>query len=163
MAGSSPTPIDPLSAVLAELRGLRAAVEDLREEQRYLVRRLLAADDRRRMALLLPLVYALLGENVWTSAELWAAALADDDSAKLTELLASWRTDSGGLRQFGGMLERCEGATFNGLRLVPVRSRDRDGALWRLERVSVALKPASAVVPAARSPQDEASSMRHSQ
>lgn len=136
--------------LLLELRTLRAAVEGLAEEQRHLARRLLVADDRRELARLLPLVHGMMADRAWSAAGLYeAAALGDESSAELATALQQWNTTSGGLRAFGGLLERCAGCVSGGLRLVALGTKDRTGALYQVARLSRVPKVAGSLAPGA--------------
>ncbi|MBL8288276.1 MAG: hypothetical protein JNL85_09865 [Rubrivivax sp.] len=99
--------------------GLVDEVRALREEVGHLMRRLLAPDDRRDLAALLPLVWAILGTRAWTAADLAAAAAAGAGARAdaLVAFVATYTTEAGGLRMLGRLLTRCEGASAGGLRL----------------------------------------------
>lgn len=107
----------------------------LEEDMRHMMRRLLAADDRRVFSRLAPLVLQLLGESAWTAPDLSAAAMvgrghvADD----LVALIGEYTSERGGLRQFGNLLERCEGCVSGGIRLVRIGTDGRDGVVYRLK------------------------------
>ncbi|WP_298829370.1 hypothetical protein [uncultured Piscinibacter sp.] len=107
----------------------------LEDDVRHMMRRLLAVDDRRVLAKLLPLVHQLLGEAAWTAADLSAAAMvgrghvADD----LVALVGEYTSERGGLRQFGNLLERCEGCVIGGIRLVRIGTDGRAGAVYQLK------------------------------
>lgn len=142
MADAAPVQASALlAAVLLELRAVRAAVGDLRDEQQFLARRLLAADDRRGLVRLLPLIDGLMGDKAWTSAGLYAAALNADDAGDLWAVLDEWNTDSGGLRTFGHFLRRSRNCVHAGLRLLRVNESDGDDGIYMVKRVSVASKP----------------------
>jgi hypothetical protein len=115
-------------------------VRALREDLQHLARRILAADDRAELARMLPAVEAQLGGQVWTAAELFAAALAPDALA-LQQSVAQYATESGGLRSLGHLLDRCAGAVCSGLRLVRV-GVGREGVTYMVARVSGGPKPA---------------------
>jgi hypothetical protein len=115
-------------------------VRALREDLQHLARRILAADDRAELARMLPAVETQLGGQVWTAAELFAAALAPDAQA-LQQSVAYYASETGGLRSLGHMLDRCTGAVSNGLRLVRVGG-GRDGVAYMVTRVSGGPKPA---------------------
>jgi hypothetical protein len=129
-------------ALLAELRALRADVAALREDQQHAVRRMVAIVDRRDLGPLMRLIVDQVGHQLWTVAALWQAARQSPNRA-LQTTLEEWRTGSG-FRVFGNFLERCDGVSIEGLRLVRCGS-DKDGALWKVERVSGASKPGMVV------------------
>lgn len=120
-----------------EMRRLRDKVEELCEEQRYVMRALLARDDRRAGLVLLPLVAELLGSCTFTAAGLLAASLNARTPAgqAAREVLADMATDSGGLRAFGRLLSRLEGVVLAGCRL-QAAGETGEGRRWRLTRVS---------------------------
>jgi hypothetical protein len=124
-------------AALLELRRLVAAVAELRDEQAHLLRALLARDDRRTGAALLPLIAELLDGRAFTAAELLTAALDDRTPAgrALCELVAEFVTDTGGMRALGRLLARLEGVPLAGCRLV---SAGAAGGVcrWRVKVVS---------------------------
>lgn len=123
-------------AVLSELRRLAADVRELRDEQQHLARRLLAADDRRALASLLPPAFELLGTAAWTAPDLAGAAVASrsEHADRLAAVIADYG-GGGGLRAFGKLLARCEGVAAAGLRLVRVGPGDGSGIIYRLEHL----------------------------
>ena len=130
-------PRDIAGPVLLELRCLRAEVAALREDQQHLMRSLLARDDRRVGQVLLPLVAGLVGSGMFTAASLLAGALKDQTPAgqATRDVLADLATDTGGLRAFGRLLSRLEGAPLAGCRL-QAAGEASDGRRWRVLSVS---------------------------
>lgn len=130
-------PRDIAGPVLLELRCLRAEVAALREDQQHLMRSLLTRDDRRAGQVLLPLVAELVGSGVFTAASLLAGALKDQTPAgeAARDVLADMVTDTGGLRAFGRLLSRLDGAPLSGCRL-QAAGEASDGRRWRLLSVS---------------------------
>jgi len=112
-----------------------AALSLLEEDVRHMMRRLLAGDDRRVLGKLLPLVHQLLGESAWTAADLSAAAMVGRGHVadELVELIGEYTSERGGLRQFGNLLERCEGCVSGGIRLVRIGADARDGVVYGLK------------------------------
>ncbi len=109
-----------LAAVLAEIRALTAKVDTLLERTGELAQR-----DRERLAPLLPAVFTLLGDKVWTVAILVHLAAADD------ALAAALAPFLGGLRGLGKLLRRAQGISIGGY-VVERVGDDRGGALWRV-------------------------------
>lgn len=124
-----------------QLEALRAEVASLREDLQYALRRMLRDEDRDDLRQLLSLAEQLMGTKTWRASDLYTSALATKSAVELQAFLAARVTDGGGLRSFGRLLERGEGAVFAGLRLVRVGAPDRDGVLYTLNRVSSGQKP----------------------
>lgn len=144
-----PRPAD-LAAVLAELQALR-------EDMQHALRRMLAIQDRRDLAVFLPAAYTVLGHRTWTAAECVKAAMASTDPAGralMADVFADYTSEPGGLRSFGKFLSRCDGAVCGGLRLVRVGDDDA-GGLYAIG-VSRTSKPCAPVAPASTSAEDEA-------
>ena len=122
---------------MLELRRLSAEVAALREDQQHLMRSLLARDDRRAGQVLLPLVAELVGSGTFTAASLLAGALKDQTPAgqAARDVLADLVTDTGGLRAFGRLLSRLEGAPLAGCRL-QAAGETSEGRRWRVLSVS---------------------------
>ena len=122
---------------MLELRRLSAEVAALREDQQYLLRALLASDDRRIGQALLPMVAELVGCGMFTGQSLLAGALKDQTPVGLAarDVLADLVSDTGGLRAFGRMLSRLEGVPLAGCRLTPAGEAS-EGRRWRVTRVS---------------------------
>lgn len=123
-------------ALALELRRLRDEVAELRDEQAHLLRALLARQDRRTGAALVPLLAERFDGADFSAAEVAAAALNGRDTAAqaLRELVADYASEAGGLRALGRLLARLEGCCFDGCRLTaagPSRGVQR----WRV-RVS---------------------------
>lgn len=108
-----------LREVVLELRRVREELHDLAESNENLQRRLLAAEDRRTGAALVPLLSELFEGTAFTAAEVAAAALNDRTAQgqALRELIAASCTDTGGLRALGRLLARLEGCSFGGCSL----------------------------------------------
>lgn len=125
------------SAIALEVRRLAALVAELVDENRTLQRRLLAAEDRRIGAVVLPLLAELVGQQPFTAASIATHALNDRTVAgrAVREVLADLGADDGGLRSFGRLLQRLDGVPLAGLRLLPAGQR-REGLAWRLVHVS---------------------------
>lgn len=125
---------DPL---ILEIRRLRAELAELREDQQFLMRALLAASDKRNALRFLPLIADVLGDRAFTAPELLAAALNDRTAAgqALREVIGEFVTDDGGLRAFGRLLARIEGVPLGGCRLISAGD-GRDGRRWRVVRLS---------------------------
>lgn len=140
--------------ILAAVVSLEEQVRALREDQQHATRRLLAREDRRDIAVLLPAAYTLFGDSVWSAADLNACLLNRDGADELRALMAEYMTEVSGLRSFGGFLERCNGVSSGGLRLVAA-GPSSDGVLYQVKRVSGAVKPAAALVHAASLADDE--------
>jgi glutathione S-transferase len=123
-------------AVALELRRLQAEQAELRQAVEHLTRRLLAADDRRLGAALVPLLADVFDGAEFGAADIAAAALNGRDSGAqaLRELVAEFCTESGGVRALGRVLARLEGVSFDGCRLQCVGER-RGVQRWRV-RVS---------------------------
>lgn len=124
---------------LLELRALRAAFDaqaeglaELREDVQLLTRALLASNDRRDLARLLPAVHALLGSQIWSASSLAGAAALSPNDGPLSMLIAENTTERGGLRGFGRLLARLEGTPLDGLRLVRCGDDAREGALYAI-------------------------------
>jgi hypothetical protein len=117
---------------VSDLADLRAEVAELREDMQFLLRRLLATDDRRDLVRLLPAAHALLGNQVWSASSLADAAAVSPDGGPLSLLIAENVTERGGLRGFGRLLARLEGAPLGGLRLVRCGTDARHGALYAI-------------------------------
>lgn len=130
---SQPHP-DP---AMLELRRLSVEVAALREDQQYLLRALLASDDRRIGQALLPMVADLVGGGMFTGPSLLAGALKDQTPVgrAARDALADMVTDTGGLRAFGRLLARLEGVPLAGCRLTPAGEAS-EGRRWRVLRVS---------------------------
>jgi hypothetical protein len=138
------TPEQLVSELLARIDAQHRVLLDelrlLREDVQHLARRVLANDDRDELKRMLPAIEAQLGSQVWTAADLFAAALAPDAQA-LQQRVAHYASETGGLRSLGHMLDRCTGAVSSGRRLVRV-GVGRDGVTYMVERVSGPSKPA---------------------
>jgi hypothetical protein len=119
------------------VRALGAKVDDLVEEQRYVLGMLLAREDRRMGRLLLPLAVEIVGGSMFTGPGLLAASRNDRTAAGKArrEVLADLLADVGSLRAFGKLLARLEGKPLSGYRLVPA-GEVSEGLRWRIERVS---------------------------
>ena len=130
-------PRDIAGPVLLELRRLRVEVAELRDEHRHLMRALLTREDRRSGVVLLPMVAELVGSGMFTAASLLAGALKDQTPAgqATRDVLADLATDTGGLRAFGRLLSRLEGAPLAGCRL-QAAGEASDGRRWRVLSVS---------------------------
>jgi len=120
---------DVSAALLAEVRALRLKVDELGDDLQHALRRFLTPEDQRELRQLLPLVWDLEGDQVWSASSLFTDALEDEDAAALRASLFEWADPRGGLRSFGRFLERCAGTKCTGLRLVRV-GRPRTGALY---------------------------------
>lgn len=121
-----------------KLRVMQSQLTDLLDEQRHLARRLLEREDRRIGTVLLPLLHELIGDAAFTAASAAARALNDRTATgqAVRELLADvGMGDGGGLRSFGRLLQRLDGAPLAGLRLLPAGER-REGLAWRMVHVS---------------------------
>jgi hypothetical protein len=121
----------------AEAAEQRAEVRELREDLQFLMRALLTASDKRNALRFLPLIADVIGERPFTAPQVLAAALNDRTPAgqALRELVREFVTDDGGLRTFGKLLSRIEGAPLAGCRLISA-GEGRDGRRWRVVRVS---------------------------
>ena len=122
-----------LAQVLAELRGLRVATVELREEVSVLTRRLVAPTDLEAVARLLPLAEKVVGLSAWDVPELVHAA-SDAASVDLATLLLAHHTKTGGYRALGNLLARCCDVRIEGLRLKKV-GEGRQGAIYVVQRV----------------------------
>ncbi|MFT3816035.1 MAG: hypothetical protein QM750_00145 [Rubrivivax sp.] len=122
-----------LQQLLSELSVLVDEVTAQREDIQFLTRRLLAAEDRATLAELLPLVAAVMGGAAWTASDLAGRAVTGTSTAAgaLSELIARQDSAAGGLRAFGRLLSRIEGAPAGGMRLVRVGTTSRT-AVYRL-------------------------------
>src|ERR1700754_27680 len=80
----APHPTD-LAAILAELRALR-------ESHDHLARRLIPAADREDLRALLPLIDALMGDQTWTQAALYADSIHAPGADDLQRRLDDWNT-----------------------------------------------------------------------
>lgn len=130
----TPAP-DPL---MLELRRLCSVIEDLRDEQRWLARRMLKRDDSRTGAAILPLALEVHGED-FAPAELLAAALNDRTAVgqALLELVREYMDEDGeGCRTLAWFFIRIEGVVLGGHRLVKVDDcRARAGTRYRVQVV----------------------------
>lgn len=128
---SRPSSPDPL---VLEMRRLAAIVAELAESYQHLQRQLLSRDDRRVGSVLLPLLAEVFDDDAFTAAELQQRALNDrtDGGQALRELIGEHTTDVSGLRAFGRLLGRLEGATFDGCRLVAA-GEQRGVLRWRVQ------------------------------
>lgn len=126
---------DPLAL---EVRRLAAELAEQRQALDFALRRLLAADDRRTGAALVPLLAELFAGQAFTAAAVAARALngRDSSSQALRELVADHCTAAGGLRALGRFLARLEGVCFDGCRLA-LDGEARGVQRWRV-RVSEA-------------------------
>jgi hypothetical protein len=129
-----------VAALRAEVVALRRDVATLRGELgelRALVAgrlRPLAERDRERMELLLPEIFATLGESAWTAADLLETSLLPAH-AGLAAALAAAGTGTGSLRALGRLLTRSCGHCADGFRLRRVGT-DRAGVVYVVDRVS---------------------------
>lgn len=123
MQASGPPPAD----LAALSREVMATLE-------FVTRKLLARDDQRVLAEMLPLVHALVKDAIWDAAFL-AEAARSTGSAELVALIAEYETEQGGLRSFGGMLARAAGCSVGGLRLVQL-GPGRAGLLYQVVQLS---------------------------
>jgi hypothetical protein len=126
-----------MSALVLEVRAMRAEVHELRDSIDHLARRTLEREDRRVGEALLPLACELIGAETFTSVALAAAALNERTVAgqAVRELIAEYCSSSGGLRALGKLLARLDGIALAEHRLVPA-GEHRAGRAWRVERVS---------------------------
>jgi hypothetical protein len=124
-------------AMLLEVRQLHAKVADLVDEQRHLLRALLAGPDRRAGVVLLPLVAELVGDGAFTATSLLRGAMNDrtPTGQAARDVLGDLTTEAGGLRAFGRLLARLQGVPLAGYRLVP-DGEASEGRRWRMQRVS---------------------------
>jgi hypothetical protein len=123
--------------LLLEVRRLRADLDELRGDQRHLMRMLLAKEDRRAGAAMLPLLGDRMSEAGFAASDAWAQTLNDRsaEGQALRELIAEYFTEDGGLKAFGRFLARIEGVPLAGRRLELVDS-PRGINRWRVVRVS---------------------------
>ena len=125
--------MDPgtLHTILSELAALRDDVQ-------HLSRRILAADDRRELALLLPAAWGVMGNTTWTANDLARRAVLATGlhGAALLEVLDQNNSTSGGLRAFGRLLARIEGVACAGLRLERQGVDGNRAALYVVRSVS---------------------------
>ena len=116
-----------LHQILAELHALRAVVDLLAVRSPG---RILGDDDRAALEPLLPAVYGLIGDRVWSVAvAVTVAATADD----LAGALAPFVVTPGGLRRLGKLLRRADGLPIGGF-VVQRVGDERTGALWRVSK-----------------------------
>jgi hypothetical protein len=117
-------------AALLELRRLAAAVEELADEVAELRRCLLDKADRKTGARLLPALQRLTQGRPFDPASAAALALNERGPAAgvARDVIAGLADADGGLRSFGRLLHRLQGARFGGLRLVPA-----PGGRWQVE------------------------------
>jgi hypothetical protein len=130
---------------MSSLAAIEQRVGELIQEVQHLNRRLLASEYRKEMRRLLPEVHALMGVQMWTAAELYAAAAHATNAATLLLHLEEWSSETGGLRSFGHMLDQCAGTVHGGLRLLHC-GRDHNVNLYRVQVVSGSLKPPADLV-----------------
>lgn len=125
------------AALILEIKALRAEVQALREDQRFLMRALLTASDKRNALRFLPLIADVIEDRPFTAPQVLAAALNDrtPSGQALREVIAEFATSDGGLRAFGRLLKRIEGVPLAGCRLIG-DGEGRDGRRWRVVRVS---------------------------
>lgn len=130
-----------IKAQSLQLAALKSEVEELREAQEHVARRILAADDRRTGSVLVPLLSYHSSTKPFTAAEISATALNDQTlrGQALCEMIKEWLTEEGDLRAFGQLLARLEGVWFRGRRLVS-DGQAHGVARWR---VSTRSKPAA--------------------
>ncbi len=124
------------AALALEVRRLRDEVAELRDEQAHLLRALLARQDRRVGAAMVPLLAERFEGRDFSAAELVGAVLNDRDAAAqaLRELVADYASEDGGLRALGRLLARLEGVSFDKCRLAAA-GQSRGVQRWRV-RVS---------------------------
>jgi hypothetical protein len=117
-------------AELLELRGLTAAYKMLADEVAELRRCLLDKADRKTGARLVPALGRLTQGRPFDAAAAAAMALNERSPAAgvVRDVVADLADGDGGLRGFGRLLHRLQGARFAELRLVPA-----PGGRWRVD------------------------------
>lgn len=122
------------AATALELRRLSDVVAEMADDHQYALKRLLAADDRKLGAVIVPLAGEIVGGDRFEPAALVAAAAARRDAVgtALLETIheADLQDGDGRYRRLGRLFDRISGVAFDGYRVV------RDGRAWRIVAVS---------------------------